>query len=112
MFVARQAAQALGIDPATVQTLENAIGYDKVMEMFRNVGARIGEDKYVQGGGSNGQGGGAMTQGQAMARKTELMADKGWVSKYLAGDAAAQREMTALNTMIIGGDDTNWSARR
>lgn len=99
-FVATQAAKALGVDPATVSALEGVIGYAKVMEMFRNIGTKIGEDKFVSGGGAGGNG--VMTKDQAVARKAELMADKEWTKSYLNRDAAKMREMTALNTMIVG----------
>ncbi len=100
MFVAQRAAAALGIAPETVSSLEGVIGYDKIMEMFRAIGARIGEDKFVTS--TQQGGGGAMTLEQAVARKAELMADKAWVKSYLDKDAAKVREMTALNTIIVG----------
>jgi hypothetical protein len=37
-----------------------------------------------------------------MARKAELMADPGWVDRYLKGGPTEKREMTMLNTMIDG----------
>ena len=99
-FVAAQAARALGVDPATVTALENQVGYAKVMEMFRNIGTKIGEDKFVAGAAPAGNG--AFTREQAMERKAELMRDGAWVAKYLAGDNQAGREMTGLNVMISG----------
>lgn len=98
-FVAGRAAAALGVDPATVAALEGVVGYSKIMEMFRAIGARIGEDKFVTNTGA--QSGGVMTRDQAVARKAELMADKAWVKSYLEKDAAKLREMTALNTIIV-----------
>jgi hypothetical protein len=101
LFIARQAATALGITPEIVQTLENQIGYDKVMEFLRNVGVRIGEDKYIStpGAGGNNK---VMTREQAVARVTELKQDKDWVARYLRGDKKEFDEMTALNQMIAG----------
>jgi len=100
MFVAQRAAAALGIAPETVSALEGVIGYDKIMEMFRSIGAKIGEDKFITG--QQQAAGGAMTREQAIARKKELMADKEWVKSYLNKDATKLREMTALNTIIVG----------
>lgn len=100
-FVAQQAAKALGVDPETVAALENQLGYSKVMEMFRQIGARIGEDKYVTGGSGAGANG-VMTREQAMAKKGELMKDTAWAGRYMAGGAPEAREMTALNTLIVG----------
>jgi hypothetical protein len=98
-FVAKQAALALGVDPETVQALENQVGYAKVMEMFRNIGAKIGEDKFVSSGGNPNNG--IMTVEQAVAQKKTLMNDTAWAKRYMDGDAAAKREMTALNTIIV-----------
>ena len=100
MFVAKQTAGALGVTPEQVAALEGVVGYDKVMEMFRTIGTKIGEDKFVI---SNGNGGtpGVMTREQAVDRKAALMNDKVWVDAYLNGDAAKAQEMTALNTMIV-----------
>lgn len=95
-FIAGRAASALGVDPATVTALEGVIGYDKVMNMFLAIGQKIGEDKFV----SNTQNGGApgvMTRDQAIAKITDLKADKVWASSYLAGDSMKKREMEALH---------------
>jgi len=95
MFVAKQTAGALGVTPEQVATLEGLVGYDKVMEMFRTIGTKIGEDKFVQNPAMGG-GTGVMTRDQAQDRKTSLMNDKVWVAAYLNGDADKAREMTAL----------------
>jgi hypothetical protein len=100
MLVARNAAAALGVTPEEVAALEKSTSYSKVMEMFRNIGSKIGEDKFVI---SNGPSGGAKTVDQAKAEKAELKNDSGWVKRYLQGDVAAVKQMTALDTLI-------WSA--
>lgn len=105
-FVAARAAQALGVDAETMNALESQIGYNKVMEMFRSIGTKIGEDKFVVGPGGGGDK--VMTRDQAVAQKQTLMQDQAWVKSYLDGDAAKGREMTALNTLIVG-DDTDYS---
>lgn len=100
-FVAQQAAAKLGVTPVEVAALEKVVGYARVMEMFRNVGSKIGEDRFVT---SPAPGGGAapMTREQAVDRKGSLMKDETWVKAYLGGDAEKAREMTALNRMIVG----------
>jgi hypothetical protein len=100
MFVAKQAAGKLGVTPEEVAALEKVVGYSRVMEMFRNVGTKIGEDKFVQTHLPNG-GNVPMTREAALDRKSALMADQVWVKAYLAGDATKAAEMTALNTMIV-----------
>ena len=102
-LVAQNAVRALGLDPETVNALEKVVGYSKVMEMFRNIGSKIGEDKFIsnekQGNGAPG----VMSRDQAVARKSELKADKAWVGKFLAGDTEAKREMAALDMLISQG---------
>ncbi len=102
-FVAGRAAAALGIDPETVTALENQVGYAKVMEMFRAIGARIGEDKFVMADSRDGnRNQGPMSRDQAQARLADLKADKIWVKSYMDGDAAKRREMDALHRIIAG----------
>jgi len=100
LFVAKQAAAALGVTQDQVDALESQIGYDKVMEMFRSIGTKIGEDKFVQNLNPNAAG--VMTREQALSKKQELMNDSVWTKAYLDGDSVKVREMTALNTIIVG----------
>lgn len=101
MFVAKQTAIALGVTPEQIAALEKAVGYSAVMEMMRNIGSKIGEDRFVNTVLNNGAPA-IMSKEQAVDRKTSLMADKAWVKSYLDGDTAKKAEMTALNTMIVG----------
>lgn len=98
LVVAKAAVTALGIDPAAVSALENVVGYAKVMEMFRNIGAKIGEDRFVTAGG--GANSGIMTREQAVSEKTELMRDTNWRDRYLKGGSEEKRKMESLNRII------------
>lgn len=99
MFIAKQAAAKLGVTPEQVTALEKVVGYAKVMDLFRDIGTKIGEDRFV----ANTQApSGVMTRDAAVARKKELMQDSAWTKRYLDGDAAANKEMTALNVIITG----------
>ena len=80
-------------------SLEGVIGYDKIMEMFRSIGEKIGEDKFIKSGAPGNQGG-PMTREQAVAKKADLMSDPVWKAAYLNGDQQKLREMLALNTII------------
>lgn len=106
LFVAKQGAAAVGVAPEAVVALEKAIGYAAVMEMFRNIGARLGEDRYVAPGSQGGPAGPA-TREQAIARKAELFGDgtpgsgdQAWQKKYLAGDQDANRELQRILQQI------------
>ena len=102
LFVAKQAAGKLGMTPEQVTALEQVAGYSGVMEILRKVGASIGEDRFVGGGGPGTPA--VMTREQAVEKRASLMADKGWAKKYIDGDMSARQEMTALLTMIHGDD--------
>jgi hypothetical protein len=107
-FIAKQAAKALGVDEGMLDTLETQLGYSKVMEMFRSIGTKIGEDKFVASGGGGSGNGGVMTRDQAAARIADLRKDTAWVKAYLNGGSKEKSEMHALQVMIHG-DDTNSS---
>lgn len=97
---AMDGARRLGMTPETVAAMENMIGYDGVMEALRKIGVGTSEATFIERGlGTNGQ---VTTREGAVARKQELMADKAWASRYLAGGVAEVREMTGLNMMIAG----------
>lgn len=97
---AMEGARRLGIAPEAVTALESVIGYDKVMEAMRKIGANTREDTFIERG-IGGHGDVTTTEG-ALARKNELMSDKEWTKRYLAGGAAEKREMDRLNQMIAG----------
>lgn len=98
MLVAKQAAAALGVDEKAVQALENVVGYAKVMEMFRNIGTKIGEDVFVANRAPGGAG--VMSGDQAVATLAEKQADAAWVTKLNAGDTTALKEFHNLTTVI------------
>jgi hypothetical protein len=96
-LTAMQAVKRLGVDPATVETLEQAMGYSKVMEMFRKIGAGTSEDTFV--GGDNAH---PTTAANAQSRLTQLQSDKEWVKRLMSGDMATRREFEALTEQIAG----------
>jgi hypothetical protein len=99
MLHAKLGAERLGVKAEDIAALEKTVGYSRVMEMFRKIGAGTSEDTFVE---SKGAGGSPMTQAGAVARKAELMNDKAFVERYLKGDVQAKREMFALDSMIAG----------
>jgi len=97
---AMDGARRLGMAPETVASLESLMGYAGVMETLRKIGVGTSEATFIERGlGTNGQ---VTTKEGAVARKAELMADKAWGARYLAGGIAEVREMTGLNMMIAG----------
>lgn len=98
MLVAKQAATALGVTPEAVAALENTIGYAKVMEMFRNIGTKIGEDQFVNSKAPGGSG--IMSAEQAEATLAEKKNDAAWVNKLNEGDQTVLKEFNNLTTII------------
>lgn len=98
-LTAMQGAKRLGVDEATVQKLENEVGFAKIMEMFRKVGAGTSEDTFQDNALVNGI---PTTKAGAIARRAELMKDSAWCERYLSGDTAAKAEMNNLLQVITG----------
>jgi len=97
---AMEGARRLGITPEAVKALEGQIGYKDVMEAMRKIGAGTSEDAFIERGATGGT---VHTREGAVARKSELMADKAWGDRYLKGGVAEKQEMDRLNAMIDGG---------
>lgn len=102
LIIAKNAAERLGVKPEAIQTLEGQIGYAAVMEMFRNIGVRIGEDRFISGGNGGGNGN-VMSKDQASATMAEKMNDVQWTTRLQARDATAMREFDNLSRIIAGG---------
>lgn len=98
MIVAQNAFKALGMPVEAAQALEATAGYDKVMEMFRNIGARIGEDTFVRST-APGQTG-SMSKEQATAALNEKLNDSLWADKLSKGDTATAREFDTLTRLM------------
>lgn len=99
-ITAQNAAAKLGVTPEQIAELEKSIGYASLMEMFRKIGAGMGEDKFVnnQAGGA----GGALTREQAQAKLDGLMKDDVWLEKFNKGDALASQEFHNLTRLVTG----------
>ena len=100
-IVAENAARALGVTEDELNTLEKSVGYARVMEMFRNIGEKIGEDKFVRNGAPGGKG--AMTIAQATDQLETLKQDRSWVQKLENGDAETNKQFQALTQLIASG---------
>jgi hypothetical protein len=97
-FVATQAMKAFGLGDEQILNLQKSAGN---MELWRQIGARIGEDKFVQGGGGGGKTG-AMTKEEAQAEKTALMKDSEWVKRWSASGREEVARLKYLDMMILG----------
>jgi len=100
LVIAQNAAGKLGVDQETLATLEKTLGYSKVMEMFRQVGARIGEDSFL-GGGNLGRTG-PITQNQAKAELSAMETDADFNTKLFSGDMQARQKFDNLTRIASG----------
>ncbi len=92
-----QGANKLKVTAEDVAALEKVVGYSRVMEMFRKVGAGTTEDAYIAGK----QGGEFMTTAQtAQARLNELTNNPQWASRLVANEPEARREFDQLTKLI------------
>jgi hypothetical protein len=96
-LTAMQGAKRLGVSEADVSAMEGVVGYDRIMEMFRKVGAGTNEDTFVEGGkGADNP----KTVESAKSRLDELQADTAWRDRFLKGGVQERREFDTLTTLI------------
>lgn len=99
---AMEGARRLGVDAAAIQQLEQQLGYSKVMEMFRKVGAGTSEDAFVEGARTRPDGLPATREGAAAMLKEKMADTEGWAKRLMAGDPQAKREFKDLTKLATG----------
>lgn len=99
-LTAKAAMEKMGFSPDDITALTKVVGHAKIMEGFRNIGARMGEDKFIT---SQRPGGGAMTAQEAQFKMEQLRNDSAWVERFSKGDALAHREFEDLTKLIASG---------
>ncbi|UOF83095.1 hypothetical protein [Caudoviricetes sp.] len=97
MNMAKRAAQTFGMDGATIDKLESAMGFSGIMKFMHSLGSKLGEDSFVQGGASNQSGFGILSPEAAKNRINSLRGDPEFVKRYTAGDVSAKDEMFKLH---------------
>ncbi len=102
---AQAAYRQLGVPDAAIDSLEKSIGFDGVMKLFGELGAKVGEHTYVEGSGDRSFGEGAiLSPAQANARIKALKQDGEWSARYLKGEVKARAEMERLMKMSNPAD--------
>lgn len=86
---------------AAIQKLGETAGRAETMQMLLAIGQKLGEDKFVGGGGPEG-GLGPRNAEQAVARINELKADSTFTKRWLEGGAAEAKEMENLHKLAYG----------
>jgi hypothetical protein len=95
---AKKAVTSLGVKAEVIDQLEAAMGYQGVMKFFHAIGSKIGEDSFVNGGGS-GFNGAILSPEAAMNKIAALKSDPDFTQKYLKGDVQSKAEMERLHKM-------------
>lgn len=95
--IAKRAAQEFGVDAATIDRMEAAMGFDGVMKFFNAIGSKVGEHSFVDGESQGFNGG--MTPNAAQSRIRQLQNDGEFVKKYIAGNVEARTEMERLHKL-------------
>lgn len=96
--IARRAVVKLGLDETSIAALEKVVGFSKVMKAFAKVGELTGEAEAVGLGENSGSF--STTPEAAIARRTQLMADKEWGKRAMNPQSAEWAELTRLNQVI------------
>ena len=106
-FIGDRAAERLGVTAEVMTKLRDGMGGAAVAELFRKIGAGLGEDKFISDPGTGGRD--VMTQEQATSRLVELMGDgrpgtgdATFQKRYTTGDSAARREIRDLERIKLG----------
>lgn len=101
---ARSAAREFGLDEAAVEGMQKTLGYAGVMKFLSGIGAKVGQDTYIEGTPAGGSGN--LTPAGAQAELTSLASDaefnKAWLDKHHVGHAAAVEKKARLSKLAAG----------
>jgi hypothetical protein len=94
--LAKRAAGVFGLDQPTMDKMERAMGTATLMKFMHNLGSRLGTDDQFVTGNDGRLGFNQSSPAGARARIDELGADKAFMAKVQAGDAASVAEWNRL----------------
>lgn len=80
--------------------LVRALGPEKAVKMFAQLGGALGEDKTIEGGRSMG---GFSSPESAGKRMDQLLSDEAFAKRYQNGDQSAMEEITNLSKIVASG---------
>jgi len=92
-------AEKFGMDQQQLLSLRSAMGPAGAMKFMYNLGSKVGEANFIEGGGGDGNAFGTLSPGAAQARILELKKDKTFVEKLMNKDIEAKKEMDRLHQM-------------
>lgn len=89
----QRAAREFGLDQAKLSAIENAMGTKDMLQFMAKIGRGLTEHTFEGGKSTQSFG---MTPEAARQRIGELRSDSEWATKYMNGNAEAQKEMQRL----------------
>lgn len=100
--LARKAAKIAGVTAEQIEALQKATDYKTVMNMFKNLASKFGEDS-LKGAGINGgsQSRFTLTPAQAREKIEQLKSNKDWQQKMASGDKAVLQEYNELAKIAV-----------
>ncbi len=101
-FAVSKVAEALGLPPEVVASFSTlpTPAHVKTMDALFSLSNQLNEAVMLRGGVQPRDPTAGMSPDQAQARYNTLKEDKGWVTRYLANDAAAVAEFTKLHEIM------------
>lgn len=99
-LAARKASERFGVDEGTLNSIQDAIGYRKTMELMAKIGRGLGEHKRSDPEEDAAPFG--LTRETAQQRIKMRQADQSFREKLLAGDMASKQEWADLNRIAFG----------
>ena len=97
---AQQAAKVAGVTAEQIEALQKATDYKTVMNMFKNLASKFGED-VLRGAGNNQQSRFTLTPQQAREKIEQLKTNKDWITKINSGDKATLQEYDELAKIAV-----------
>lgn len=101
LSIAQAGAREAGLSAEQIDSIQNALGYTKTMELFSNIGSKLGEASFTAGAN---KGFGAMSPETARMELANLKADSAFMQKYVSGDAAAKAKMNKVMADAYPGE--------
>lgn len=89
----QRAAREFGLDQAKLTAIENAMGTKDMLQFMARIGRGLTEHSFEGGKSTQSFG---MTPEAARQRIGELRSDTDWSTKYMSGNAEAQKELQRL----------------
>lgn len=97
---AQQAAKIAGVTAEQIEALQKATDYKTVMNMFKKLASKFGED-VLRGAGDNKPSNFTMTPQEAREKIEQLKSNKEWQEKMANNDKAAIKEYKELSQIAV-----------